>query len=410
MWCAANAIAACPHSHPKKSSLLEKGRLNSRHGTLKTLTAPFSVIDRYVMREAFVTLLAVALVLLLIIVGNTLARNLAEAAKGDLPVQDVFRMLALQSVNYAVLLLPLAGYLGLMLGLGRLHRDSEMVALAACGVGTARLYRSVLLFSIPLTLAMFLLSLYAAPWAARQAYDIVDQAERNAELIGLRAGQFNEIKQGDYVIYVERLSKDHHTLFNVFIRSEQNNRPTVMGASRAHLEIDDEHGYRYLVLENGRRYEGRPGAADYRILDFDSYAVRIQEQVGRKAKVKPDARTTKGLLDSSHPYDFAELQWRIAIPVSLLVLSLLAVPLSHTAPREGRYARLFIGILVYLLYVNLLSVARVWLEKDVLPSWLGLWWVHVLPLLYAFYLLAGQLGWSWLRSRLPGHRHGSDRS
>lgn len=367
------------------------------HPDLKAPGHSITVIDRYLTREVFHALLAVVLVLLLIVVGNTLARNLAEAAKGDLPVREVFRMLTLQSVNYMVLLLPLATYLGLLLGLGRLHRDSEMVALAACGVGPRRIYRAILLFSLPLTLLMFFLSLYAAPWAARQAYTILDQAERDAELVGLRAGQFNELGRAGIVVYVEGVSEDRQTLRGVFVHRERAGRHQVTRAARAHLEIDADRGYRYLVLENGHQYEGEPGSADYRIVTFESYAVRIQERVGRKAENKLDARETADLWRDPDRRGKAELQWRLAIPLSLLALSLLAVPLSQTAPRQGRYARLFLGILLYIFYVNLLSVARIWLEKGVAPAWPGLWWVHGLPLLLTVWLWARQLGWRWIR-------------
>jgi lipopolysaccharide export system permease protein len=64
----------------------------------------------------------------------------------------------------------------------------------------------------------------------------------------------------------------------------------------------------------------------------------------------------------------------------VLILTLLAIPLSELEPRQGRYARVGLVILIFFIYSNLLSAARTWLEKGVVSPQLGLWWPHLLAL------------------------------
>jgi lipopolysaccharide export system permease protein len=98
------------------------------------------------------------------------------------------------------------------------------------------------------------------------------------------------------------------------------------------------------------------------------------------------------LLGSDEPEQIAELQWRLSIPLATVLLALLAVPLSKSQPREGRYGRITIGLLVFIIYFNMLSAAKAWIERgDIAPA-LGLWWVHGALLLLTVLLLAVQNG------------------
>ena len=96
------------------------------------------------------------------------------------------------------------------------------------------------------------------------------------------------------------------------------------------------------------------------------------------------------LVQSSDPLHRAELQWRIGVPLSTIILAIFAVPLSRSQPRSGRYGRLALGLLVFIIYFNLLSAAKAWVEKGELDPALGLWWVHGLFLFGALALLGIQ--------------------
>jgi len=147
------------------------------------------------------------------------------------------------------------------------------------------------------------------------------------------------------------------------------------------------------VLYNGRRYEGVPGEKGFLVVEFDEHGIPVRSEAKKEFVPIIAAKPTLDLLTSSDPKDRAELQWRISMPLSVLVLALLAVPLSRSSPREGRYARIGVGLLVYIIYTNLQSIARVWVEREIAPPWVGMWWVHALVLALALMLLGREAGW-----------------
>ncbi len=353
------------------------------------------IIDRYLLREILLTWLAVTVVLLVILISNRLAGYLADAAAGRIAGSVIFTLLGLKAVSALVMLLPLALFLAMAFTLGRLHKDSEMAALAACGAGPARLYRPLFLVAVPMALGLSWLSFQGAPWAANVGYQLRDKAMKTAELSSLTAGRFKEVDQGERVFFIERLSEDRTLIENVFVQMRHAGRLQLQSAASAHQYIDPDTGEQVVVMDNGYLYEGLPGKADYRIVHFAQQTLRLPAEDGSNAPRKRDAAATLELLRSTDPRDLAEFHWRLAAPVSMLVLTLLVLPLGYASPREGRYGRLLAAVLVYIIYANLIGVANVWLERGVVPTIWGMWWVHGLLLLLALGLLAR-------RVRLPG--------
>lgn len=354
------------------------------------------IIERYLFKEVLQTFLAVTGVLFVIYISNRFVRFLSEADAGMLASDVVLHLLLLKSANALVLLLPLALYLSIMLAFGRLYKDSEMTALAACGIGPVRLLSNVLMFAVAFSGVVAGVSLYVGPWAEEKSAWILDQAEASADLKGVSAGSFKENNDGNLVFYIEQLSKDLEVMENVFIHIEKPGKQGIMTAPTAHQRVDPRTGDRFVVLVNGYRYEGMPGSADFKIVQYKEHAIRIEEKEVTPSQRKLSATTTETLWRSNTLADQAELQWRIAMPVSAILLALLAVPLSRSNPRQGRYAKLFLGILVYVIYSNLLGVGRTWVERGVMPAELGLWWVHGLLLISIVILMVQHSGVKWM--------------
>ena len=355
------------------------------------------IIDRYLLREILFTWLAVTVVLLVILISNRLAGYLADAAAGRIDGGVIFTLLGLKAVSALVMLLPLSLYLAMAFTLGRLHKDSEMAALAACGAGPARLYRPLFLVAVPMALGLSWLSFQGAPWAADLGYQMRDKAMKTAELSSLTAGRFKEVDQGARVFFIERLSDDRTKIENVFVQMRSPDRLQLQSASSAQQYIDPDSGEQVVVMNNGYLYEGLPGRADFRIVHFARQTLRLPAEDSSDAPRKRDAAPSLALLDSDDRRDKAELHWRLAAPLSMLVLTFLVLPLGYASPREGRYGRLLAAVLVYIIYANLLGTANVWLDRGSLPAVWGMWWVHGLLLLLALALLARRL-------RLPGSR------
>lgn len=355
-----------------------------------------TVIQRYLIREILSAWAAVTVVLLLVMVTSLIGRFLADIAAGDLPSNLLFTLLALKMVRTLGLLLPASLFLGAMLALGRLYRDSEMVVMSACGIGPTRLYRALAWLGVPSTVLLAVVCLWLAPQAAATGQAMKDEATRNAQVSTLLPGRFQTLSGGK-VVYVGDRSGDGDRFQRVLIIDDQKGQVDVMSAGSGRYYEDRDTGGRYLVLEDGQRVIGVPGHADFQLLRFGRNTIKLPRSSGDTTTPELEARSSLELLKSGRPFATAELQWRIAQPLTVIVLILLVVPASRVAPREGRYSKLVLGLLIYMAYVNLLGLARVWIEQGQVPTWLGLWWVHAM-----FAALA--VGWAvalYRRRRAP---------
>lgn len=348
------------------------------------------IIERYLFKELAGTLFAVTAVLFLIFVSSWFARLLGRVAAGSVQADVIFLLLGLKSVDALMILLPLAFYLAVLLAFGRLYKDSEMTAMLACGVSLTRVTRLVFWVGVGFALVVALVSLYVAPWARGERYQLQEEMSATTGLEAVAAGQFRELGESDVVFYAERLSKDGEGMENVFIQGVRKGNLNLVVAERGTQVI--EAGARYLLLKNGYRYEGVPGQADFRIIQFAAHKVLLQQSEVVLQVDETSAVATRQLWQSQKPHEVAELQWRIAMPVSAVLLALLAVFLSRTNPRQGRYAKFFLGILVYVIYSNLLGVAKTWVERGKVEPWLGIWWVHGLLLLAVLLLMLQHAG------------------
>ncbi len=358
------------------------------------------IVFRYIGREVLGTLLGVLLVLLLIFLSNVFARFLGEAASGEIPPHAIFALLVLKIPSYLLMLLPLSLYIGVLLGLGRLYRDSEMIVLAACGYGVGRLLRGVLAISLLVAVLVAALSFDMAPRTSERRYTLQDRIHAATDISDVIAGRFTEFDEGRRIFYVQEVSKDRSAMRNVFVGifgpggGVRAGEMGVIYAASGRQQDDPRTGDRFIVLGHGYRYDGRPGSPEYKIVAFDQFAVRIEEKAVAGIQHKRDATPTRELWRSPDRRDAAELQWRISMPLSTLLLGALAVPLSRTAPREGRYGRLFRAVLVYVIYLNMMGVSRAWLEDGIIPGWVGIWWLHLMVGLVTLILVLRQAGWS----------------
>ncbi|MEJ2565073.1 MAG: LPS export ABC transporter permease LptF [Gammaproteobacteria bacterium] len=360
------------------------------------------IISRYLLREIILALLAVSGVLYVIYVSNRLIRFFSNNETSGLPAAVIPHLVALKSLSNLMMLLPLAFFIAVLIALGRLYKDNEIVALAACGVGEGRLRRTILWMAFGFAGVVAALSLYAGPLAEELSYRIQDRVKANVNITSIAAGRFREMHNGKMVFYVENMSDDHRTLQNVFVKTIRNGVLNVVTAERGRRQFDPKSGDTYLILENGYRYEGQPGDSQFKIIHFAKHGILLEEQAVTPTARNVAASPTPALWGNPGNYQKAELQWRIAMPLATILLAALAVPLSRSGPRQGRFAKMFIAVVIYAIYVNFLAVARSWVERGVIPASLGLWWVHGALLTVILALAARQSGLRWLLLRLAG--------
>ncbi len=348
------------------------------------------ILDRYIFREIASTWLGVTLVLLLILLTNQFARVLGDVAKGQLPRDAAFDVIALSATQYLTILVPIGLFLAVMLALGRLYRDSELPAMMACRVGPSGIYRPLSWLLVPLAVGVAWLSIDMAPRALRAVDRIGAEARREADLASIEPGRFTQVGSGEAVVYGERVTGEG-VMENVFLQRQLDDESIEVVVAKRGEQIDsDDPDIRFLVLHEGRRYEGIPGTSRFRVVEFVEHGIPYRLPRLGPPEPTPRAMSLVDLVRAGGLEHIAEIQFRIGVPLATILLAILAVPLSRTQPRTGRYGRLAIGLLVFIIYLNMLSAARAWIEQGTISPLLGLWWVHGVVLALGLWLLAAQ--------------------
>lgn len=338
--------------------------------------------------------LLVAAVLLIIFVGFSLSRFLTQADAGLLNTVEVLRLTVLKVLIALEVLLPIGLFFGLMMGLGKLHNDSEIYAMQASGMSESRMLRPVVMLALSLALIVAALSIYVRPWAYTQTYEMLAIAEASSDIDRIRAGQFYLTQEGDEqeaverAIFIEQIAPDQK-LEGVFIRTRKGNELQVISSAQGIFNTPSSAEYHTLKLQNARIFKRVDDGPDL-FARIENFTLKVKNQQPELPGYKAKSVATEVLRHSLDAQDQAEYQWRISTPVSTLLLALLAIPLSRSKPRHGRYAKMLVALVIYAAYYNLIGISRTWVEQETTNS---IWWV---PLLLGIIVLAAFVPWGAL--------------
>ncbi len=368
------------------------------------------IIRRYLVKEIMSSFFATLFVLLLIIIGNTFVRLLGSVSAGGLPVDALGKLLMLGSVNAAIKLIPIALLIGMMLAFGRLYRDHEIIAMHASGIGPKEFYKGIFLFVGPLTLVIAGLILFVIPMLEQAHQDIKDEIKQRPEAAGIPVGEFMHASAGNkrITLFVEDIDKENVVMQRFFLHvSENNDKQTtakekysgkklnntevILSAKKALLYIDPNTGSRIFKIENGSRYDNDRNTGEFTIFKFEEHGIHIPALKVVDSK-NLEAESFSRLLKNKDLRSQAEIHWRLALIFSAPIMALLAFPLSYTTPRQGRFGKLALGILLYAVYAELIVTGQSMIEDGKIPPWLGLWWIHLAFILLALWLVKKQYG------------------
>lgn len=320
-----------------------------------------------------------------IVIAQRASNLLRLVAKGILPNDALGTLLGFNMIKFLPMIFSLAIFLAVLLTLTRWHRDSEMVVWFGSGLGLNQFIRPILSFATPVIIVITLLSLLVMPWAIQKAEEYRVQLKNRDEFATVSPGVFKESRTGDRVYYVESFDNLGNEVKNVFVQSKQHNKIGVIVASKG-SRFQAENGDNFLVLDQGRRYQTKPNSVEISTTEFERYAIRIETKEAAPDSDSTQAKPTETLLSDNTSADKAELQWRLAIPISAFVLVLLALPLSFVDPRAGRSPNIMFAVLIFIIYNNALSIFQAWITQDKISAMVGLWPVHGFFLLLTFYM------------------------
>jgi lipopolysaccharide export system permease protein len=339
------------------------------------------IFQRAMQRELASVAGATFTVLFTIFVTWTLISILGKAAGGKIASSDVVALIAFTMLNYLPTVVVLTSFISVVAVVTRSYRDSEMVVWFASGVSLARWIRPVLVFGLPLVLITGGLSFVATPWAKMKNNEFVERFDKRDDLKKVSPGQFKESTGSNRVFFVEGMGGESAVVKNVFVNTVDKGGNTVVVAKEGVVEADPKGGGQFLVLKNGRRYQGTPGQADFQSMEFERYSMRVATAVPVLGDLATDALSTDVLFALGTRQAKAELLYRISAPITCLVLVLLAIPLGFVNPRAGSSANLIIGVLIFLTYNNMSNVAYNGVKQNTLSFAMGWWPVHLVAIL-----------------------------
>lgn len=352
------------------------------------------IFKRSLSQELLNSAIGAFAVLFGIVIAQRLTYYIGIAANGGIASNAINTLLGFSMLKFLPMLLSLTLFLAVLLTMTRQHRDSEMVIWFSAGQGLFAWIRPILSFSSPIIIMIAFLSLFVTPWAINKSSDYKTQLKKQDEFATITPGVFKESKNANRVYFVEAFDQLGTKVKNVFIQSIQHQRLGVIVAKEGHRETMANND-NFLVMLQGRRYEGKPESSEFSSTTFDKYAVRIEAKESKEAPiVSVQALSSEALVTEHTPANNAEIQGRFAIPISSLILVLLAIPLSFVDPRSGRASNMAMAILIYIIYNNMISITQAWLAQGRLSPIIGLWPVHLIFIsltVYLFYRRAFQL-------------------
>ncbi|RKP44829.1 LPS export ABC transporter permease LptF [Trinickia fusca] len=334
------------------------------------------IFERSLRRELAYTAGAVFMVLLTIFLTTMMIRIVGYAASGEVDPKDVVVLIGLTVIGYLAVMLVVTLFVSILFVLTRWYRDSEMVVWLASGVSLTRLIKPIAQFAAPIILLIAFFAYVGWPWSNAQSKLIRARFQQRDEVSLLAPGQFRESAASQRVFFVEKMTPDQSHVENVFVTGTENGKVNVVVSQNGHTETMKD-GSRFVVLENGRRYDGEPGKPDFRIMEFGRYGVKITQQPVVNRPTTTGLSTLALLRHPTHD-NLAEFAWRTGMPLMAINLMLLGIPLAYQNPRRSRTINLVMAVLIFLTYSNLLNVVQSWLEQNKMPFGVGLLGLHAI--------------------------------
>lgn len=366
------------------------------------------ILSRYFAKEVYSTVFAVTLVLVLVFLVNQTIRFLSQAASGHLASSAVLNLILLELPYLLGLLLPLGLFLGILITYSRFYADQEMTVLFAAGMSHWQLFRITLGISSVIFVLVCGLMFGLNPFLAKKKNDLLTTTTIKNLVAALVPGTFKISQNGQRVIYVGSVSRNHKIAENLFIaeapiadkarvqtkeklKSESRINWTITAAQSGYQKRDPNNNQLFMIAKNGYRYQGSPGEKEFEVTKYKQYGVELPEEETFVSQDRDALSSWQLILNTENQLRYkVELQWRMALPISVILLAIVAQLLSHVAPRQGRFQKLMPALLIYIVYANMIFVGKSWMSHGQTPSYLGLWWIHALMLAFIFLLVLTQ--------------------
>jgi lipopolysaccharide export system permease protein len=350
------------------------------------------IVSRYFYRENLSTFLSVMLVVMILFASKHFVRYMGMAAKGELDMLNVFIVLGYYLVSALNMVLPFALFITVLITMGRMYQDNEITAMESCGIGVPQLLRKSALLAVVVAAFITTIAFWVSPWAEFKIQIIQMEAKKDAAVTLIEPGKFNQLNTAKGVFYAEEVLPNQQ-LKNVFIYMQTENGEDIFSAPTARIILDNVTNSRFLTLKDGTRFQLLSEEKGYRYYNYTTSGIRLDPPELAEGRLPPRAIKTVDLLKQQSLTNKAELQWRWSLPLCAFMLIHIGVLLSKTQPRQGRFGKLFLGLLVFIFYFYSLTISKKWIEKGDIPPEIGMGWVHILAIVFFVIVYVRQYGW-----------------
>ena len=362
------------------------------------------IIFLYLSRELLKSFVAITVVLTTVFVVSRFSMYLGDAAAGYISGDVVWRILLFRMPSFLELVLPLAWFLAVMLSFGRFYVDSEMAVLRACGHSKARLLRYTLGPSVLVMTAVFMLTVWLTPVGWDKFNALYEKASQSSNFSALVPGSFRRLNdQRNTVIYTGGLEDKKSVLRDVFMFQQTPEQGLLLVRADSG-RIVYEQDATYVELQQGTHTQGKFRQLDFTVMQFERFGQLMrQDREPLETVETEDTKSTTQLWQSSSVRDRATLHWRLGLPFLVPIGAMIALALSETSHRRGRYKKLLPGVVILMAYLISLIGMRLGVAKGTIPHVAFFWLVHVIFLLLGSMLLfSDQWRVTWQTVRRAG--------
>lgn len=344
-----------------------------------------TLISKYLIRNLIIFFSGITFIIALIVFGNQFVLTVQESVQHGIPIQELMPLVGLNMLRDIPIILTLSLFLSIIISISQLYKNSEAVVMNSIGIGDKSFISSIQPIIVFSFIIVFILSIFAVPWAKQQKNIAEDKTLNASEFSFITEGKFETFKNGDIVFYASESENidaaNEQNMEEIFIYAIDNENPIIVLASKATKYVDNISKSIYLRLKDGVRYQGLPGSNNINILDFELYDLEIvsgdiQKTISDFSEI--EEKSTFELIKEGGPLANAEVQWRFSQPISILILSILGVYLGKSSPRTGKGINILIGLVFFMLYNNGLLIAKTSIENNELNPFIGLWSIHIL--------------------------------
>ena len=334
------------------------------------------ILDKYLLKEILKSSLSVFAIFMIILSSNTMLRLIEEASTGSFPTYLLFPIIFVKITQYSIYIIPISLFFGIIISLGRLYNTNEMSVISSSGISPVNIAKTLNKVILPTAILVSLFSLYITPTATEYRYKLEHRLNSEERIEEIRPGRFTSSQNGRATFFVSDI--ENNKLINIFFSTYESNGVTVENSNSASYSKDVTQR-RYIILKDGIITEHLyPYESNIRVTKYQDHGVQLGQDLPIFTNKKLEAMSSFQLINLGTLAATAELQTRLMLPIATFILGLIAIPLSYSSPRKGRYNKVFFGALIYFIYFVGMSIAKKLYMLEITPSVLGLWWIHLI--------------------------------